>query len=249
MNLNFTKANNGWVTEFEVTDNFNLHIERTKGGDISIYQRTVGSKYAHVDFKALPYQRTIDVDVTGLVYPKFIKIVSEVEPTLAEIVTDGEVTEIKSQAKEIEVTNNGTTEVVPDSGFAYLSKVNIKTNVPQNGEGGEGVGSSITYMDMRGIEGPLRMNLLNYSLYIKANIASAGLIVAGMPVNPLTSMGFVNEDTLALAIDFSQEVGMLMDETMQSTTVAQAVLSNGVTQEQIDVIPRITEEEFYNLNA
>lgn len=258
MILTFTQSSDqsfggvpAYEAEFEVTSNFAIHIERTRGdAALILKQRTGGGKYALVDDfnyakskgEVLDYEASVTI-------PKYIKIVSEVEPTLAEIVTDGEVTEIKSQAKEIEITNNGTTEVVPDSGFAYLSKVNIKTNVPQNGEGGEGVGSSITYMDMRGIEGPLRMNLLNYSLYIKANIASAGLIVAGMPVNPLTSMGFVNEDTLALAIDFSQEVGMLMDETMQSTTVAQAVLSNGVTQEQIDVIPRITEEEFYNLNA
>lgn len=253
MELTFVQQSGKYVAEFEAAGDFNLHVEKPYG-PMWISQRTAGTKWDRVkEIKGLGEESTFDYDFTALVYPKFIKIECEVEPTLAVVVSSGEITEIKSQSKEIEITSNGTTSVEPDAGFAYLSKVNIKTNVPQNGEGGgsgEGEGGSrIEYMDMRGIEGPVRANLLNYSLYIKANIASAGLIVAGMPVNPLTSMGFVNEDALALAIDFSQEVGMLMGETMQSTTVAQAVLSNGVTQEQIDALPRITESEFYNLEA
>lgn len=69
-------------------------------------------------------------------YPKYIKIVSKVEPTYAAITTDGEVTEIKTQSKEIEITSNGITNITPDSGFTYLNSVKVKTNVPTSGGGG-----------------------------------------------------------------------------------------------------------------
>jgi hypothetical protein len=72
------------------------------------------------------------------VYPKYIKIVSKVEPTYAAITTDGEVTEIKTQSKEIEITSNGTTNITPDSGFTYLDSVKVMVDVPTEG-GGSGV--------------------------------------------------------------------------------------------------------------
>ena len=99
MELQFTKDTHGmWVSEFEVNSDFNLHIERTKGGIISLYQRTTGGGWDHVDaFEYVRHQASIDFDCTALVYPKWCKIESEVEPSYAAITTDGEVTEIKSQ--------------------------------------------------------------------------------------------------------------------------------------------------------
>lgn len=86
MELTFTKNEKAgtYVAEFEATADFNLHIERTKGGRIFFYQRTAGTGYAHVD--NVPWQDgkdSIDLDFTALIYPKFIKVVSEVEPSLA----------------------------------------------------------------------------------------------------------------------------------------------------------------------
>lgn len=45
--------------------------------------------------------------------------------------------QVQSQEKTVEITENGTTEVVPDSGYALL-KVTVNTNV----QGGSGGGSS-----------------------------------------------------------------------------------------------------------
>lgn len=140
MELQFTKDTHGmWVSEFEVNSDFNLHIERTKGGIISLYQRTTGGGWDHVDaFEYVRHQASIDFDCTALVYPKWCKIESEVEPSYAAITTDGEVTEIKSQSKEVEITANGVTEIAPDAGFGYLSGVKVNVNVPQSGgSGGE----------------------------------------------------------------------------------------------------------------
>jgi hypothetical protein len=54
------------------------------------------------------------------------------------VTTDGEITEIKSQSKEVEVTANGTMDITPDAGFSYLNSVKVKTNVPTSGGGGGG---------------------------------------------------------------------------------------------------------------
>lgn len=40
--------------------------------------------------------------------------------------------QVQSQEKTVEITENGTTEVVPDSGYA-LSKVTVNTNVESSG--------------------------------------------------------------------------------------------------------------------
>lgn len=86
MELTFTKneKESAYVAEFEATADFNLHIEREAGGDILLYQRTSGNGYDIVDgFGVQKHQGTIDIDFTALIFPKFIKIVSKVEPSLA----------------------------------------------------------------------------------------------------------------------------------------------------------------------
>jgi len=83
MELEFTKVANRYEAEFEATDNFNLHIERTKPGFIKIFQRgTPDGEYASesswCEHSAEP---VIDKDFSMLVFPKYIKIVSESEVT------------------------------------------------------------------------------------------------------------------------------------------------------------------------
>lgn len=149
MELKFNKNGDAWVAEFEATDKFNLHMEGLLLGSFSILQRTAGGNYTHVrDIPTYPrFDKVFDYDFDALVYPKFIKIVSETKPTYAEVVSDGEITEIKSQTKEVEVTANGTTQVAPDAGYSYLTGVTVKTNVPQSGGSGgsEGGGSNWRY--------------------------------------------------------------------------------------------------------
>ena len=40
MELTFNKVKENYEAEFEVTSDFNLHIERKQGGNIYFYQRT-----------------------------------------------------------------------------------------------------------------------------------------------------------------------------------------------------------------
>ena len=94
MELIFNKSDKYYVSEFQVTANFNLHIEKPNG-DIRLYQRTAGGKYDSIDNVVYYAGNSVfDYDFDALVYPKFIKIVSETEPTYAEVVSDGEITEI-----------------------------------------------------------------------------------------------------------------------------------------------------------
>ena len=49
MDITFNKVGELWEAEFEATADFNIHLEREKGGVFRVYQRTAGSQYALVD--------------------------------------------------------------------------------------------------------------------------------------------------------------------------------------------------------
>lgn len=84
MDLNFNKEGNVFVAEFEVTSDFNLHIERLNGGIIDMYQRTSSEgEYTIIDGFDTDGKAVLDIDFTALIYPKGIKIISEKEPTMA----------------------------------------------------------------------------------------------------------------------------------------------------------------------
>lgn len=85
--LTFTKNNNQWVAEFEATADFNLHIERNDVGTLGIYQRTTATgEYAPIQGAVLQLGKTFDADFVGAIYPKYIKVVSQVEVTNAELI-------------------------------------------------------------------------------------------------------------------------------------------------------------------
>lgn len=96
MDLNFEKKEQywgkdaAWVSEFEVTSDFNLHVERVSGGRFLVYQKSVADgEYDLVDGLGYKdHKDTIDMDFVALVYPKWIKVVSEAEVTMG-IVTMG----------------------------------------------------------------------------------------------------------------------------------------------------------------
>lgn len=262
MEITFEKVNNEYIAEFEITTDSNLHIEKKCASSTKLYQRTNGGGWDLVDETKNMQGAVDDFDLSALVYPKFIKVVCNAEPLYAEVTTSGEVTEIKSQSKEIEVTSNGTTEVTPDAGFAYLNSVKVKTNVVQSGEGG---GSSVEYLDVSGVSKHIKQTLLLLSLYAKVPQdiiidASAGenqsktTINAGVAPSSGTSvqmgeLGLSSEytDTLlsgitALGCDFSSKI-VMQGQTM--TLNEFFTMSGG--KEMIDALPRLTEEEFYTL--
>ena len=100
-----------YEVEFEASSDFNIPIERPSDGYFLIFQKSISNgKYVEVNsVYDLESKTTIDIDFVGAVYPKWIKIVSEVEPTLAVVTSAGEVTEIKPVPKYyIEYTHQGS---------------------------------------------------------------------------------------------------------------------------------------------
>lgn len=87
MEINFIKENDLYIAEFEVTNDFNIHIERENHGMLAFYQKTVANgEYAEItDFKQLIRDKIFDSDFTGVIYPKYIKVVSGVEVINSEL--------------------------------------------------------------------------------------------------------------------------------------------------------------------
>jgi hypothetical protein len=85
MEIIFSKSGQSWVSEFQVSGDFNLHVERSKGDVFSVYQRTSQSgEYAYVEgIGTQTGKKVIEFDFTGAIYPKYIKVVCGTKPTMA----------------------------------------------------------------------------------------------------------------------------------------------------------------------
>ena len=84
MELTFVKKGEWYEPDFTADKDFNLHIEKANG-PLNMYQTTVqGGQYEDVRGLNFGLDNTVvDIDFTALVYPKYIRVVSKVMPTLA----------------------------------------------------------------------------------------------------------------------------------------------------------------------
>lgn len=88
--ITFEKVGTRYEAEFTANGNFALHIERANGGVITLEQTSVqGGQYAPVmgfsqNWRNFP---VIDTTIVGDVFPVYIKIVSETQPSMA-VVTE-----------------------------------------------------------------------------------------------------------------------------------------------------------------
>jgi hypothetical protein len=82
MELIFTKEHGIYVAQFRATGDFNIHLERNDGGILNILQSTIADgEYDIVSSHKNIQDRVFDCDFTAMVYPKYIKIVSNTEVT------------------------------------------------------------------------------------------------------------------------------------------------------------------------
>lgn len=241
MELVFHKENGLYITEFEVTSDFNVHLERSKGGKVSFYQKTTDGNYDHIEKLSKNIDKVFDYDFQALVYPKIIKITSECEFDVASLTTDGEVTEIKSQSKEVEITSNGVTEIAPDAGFGYLSGVKVNVNVPQSG--GESGGGNIEYLDMSNARNLLD-SVGSLSIECKGISDDISLVAPTASVQPMVEA--VGIKITQIKIDWDSTVIQNIGGQIIKTTALESVL-NRVSQDELDNIPRITKEQFYTI--
>lgn len=87
MQLDFVKRGNSYEAIFEVTGDFNIHIELNKPSYIGVYQSSIqnGEYSFTTEYKLNNIQKVYDIDFGALVYPKWIKVVSGSEVIKAEV--------------------------------------------------------------------------------------------------------------------------------------------------------------------
>ena len=141
--------------------------------------------------------------------------------------------QVQSQEKTVEITENGTTEVVPDSGFS-LSKVTVNTNV-------ESSGSSWRYFDISkcSIEGIERI------AHIVKTYRDGGYI--GIVSSGALSMAGSSTERIAMGIDMAVGFCSIVDSTEiinygeHLAPIISDILANGAVE--------ITKEQFYSLSS
>lgn len=259
--IQFTKQGKNYVAEFEVNADFNLHIEKSRSGYLYMQQRSTSGKWDSVrNFQATDSDYIIDYDFTALVYPKQIRLVSEYAPTMCVLTSDGDVIEIKSQSKEVEITQNGEMSVTPDDGFAYLSSVNVKTNVPQQGGGESGGGSSSesewVYFDAINKKEDDDMTFEEINMYILCAFFAPlgkGKTEDGVVIMPINYFSAVKAEPLARAFDTSFfDVPVSTTPEMPPMTMNELCKMAGC-RPPVELLRakmvEITKEEFYNLES
>ena len=88
MEITFKKEGNKHVATFEVTNDFNLHVEKSNGELLVGQSGVLEGKYEDVpSLKMSYYSDVMDKDITALVYPKYIKITSYTEDIPVVVVT------------------------------------------------------------------------------------------------------------------------------------------------------------------
>lgn len=230
MDITFSLQNGQYIAEFKVTSEFNLHIEKGVGS-IQMFQRTSGTFFDKVeDFKMNKGDVVCDFDSGSFIGEKTIRLVSSVEPRYCFITTSGEVTEIKSQSKEVEVTANGTMDITPDAGFSYLSAVKVKTNVATSGGGS---GSSMEYLDVRGLTEDKNSLIITAAILVK--IEGGSIMASGIMAELLTL-----ERDMVEAIAIIPSMLVKLPNMDNVTTIGELIA-------EYSFIPRITKEEFYNI--
>lgn len=172
-------------------------------------------------------------------------------------------TTINNQDKVVDITENGTTEVVADGGFTGLGKVTINTEV----SGGESGGSTFEYLDITnvtGLGGQLKMLLLQMAYMCKVpNTVKIqmpdveGYVTISQSVGPASGWAasagrfVVGTEEFRLAMDAVSAMSINFSDTInmqgQVLTIGEVFAMYGV-QAEIDTIPRLTKEQFYNLD-
>lgn len=247
IDITFNKVGELWEAEFEATADFALHIERSDVGTIQLFQNTSSSNgYAIVEDFRFDNRNKLVIDYdTPVLIPKRIKIISKVLPTYAAITTDGDVVEIKSQSKTVEISSNGTTSVEPDAGFSYLSKVDVKVDVPQSG-GGEGgtEENKVVYLNIAPCVAAMGSQFGNDIKILPGFLAmkvSDGDVINILPPSAIASEHYASVTEAALLPNFKGYIQPdHLNDVNSDATINQFKLM-GATE--------ITEEEFYNLES
>lgn len=134
-----------------------------------------------------------------------------------------------------------------------IKPIDFATEIKSISAGGGGESAStIEYLDMATVSPePWMSFLLTMSLFVKQHISPQG----GTPIDavlPIFLSYSMQGDLLGVnqfAIDFNAPLVLGSGGEVVTATVADFLIQQGATQEKLDALPRITKEQFYDLNA
>lgn len=108
-------------------------------------------------------------------------------------------------------------------------------------------GSTIEYIDVTGLDEDMRWAFLNYSSLAKWKDSYSGDVYISPTLFAKRGADDLYEEAMAIAIDFSAMVTVTADSL--GSVKESMSLEYGYSLEMLDFIPRITKEEFYNIEG
>lgn len=130
----------------------------------------------------------------------------------------------------------GTSELINPQDFAKEI-----ASIEGGGSGGGG-GSNVEYLDLSGLE--QRGFIAMYSIAVKGLMQ--GIMYAGVPTPTFIQADGKTTDIVAIMIDLSLVVSSNVEGSVTTMTLRDALSGANV---DLDSIPRLTKEQFYDLNA
>lgn len=110
-------------------------------------------------------------------------------------------------------------------------------------EGGDAPAeSTMEYLDVSGVDEAFREALMMFSIQLRSNTSNGIVVTYGAYAG---NEGVTYENLIACSIDFNGKI--ISPSIGGESSVKNFMLMMGATQELLDSIPRITEEEFYTI--
>ena len=143
-----------------------------------------------------------------------------------------------------EVMKNTADAIREKTGKSELIKpVDFAEEIKGITAGGGESASTIEYLDVSGFPAEIAESVfLMFSILAKYNTDGYGTIIA-TPF--LTKNINIEKQFKAVMIDFTIQIV----EMGEIGTIKNALIAQGLTQADLDAIPRLTKEQFYDLNA
>ena len=133
------------------------------------------------------------------------------------------------QKKSVTITKNGTTEIVPDNGYA-LEKIEIKVNIPEK---------------ERYYHVELEDSFMDYDHFMLWSIYYSSIKI----INPDTNKIIIREVGNLYASDMPNIIGFSINCDIQLGVLGGTLISGAVVAENLPTFYRteVTKEEYYSI--
>lgn len=126
-------------------------------------------------------------------------------------------------------------------------KNEVLNKIEESGsDNGDGDASTIEYLDITNVASYKEI-LLQHSLQANLNSNEFKIIAPSFAVYASLSQLNDNYNFLYIEIDFSSKIYAMQGTEKIEYPIGEYLVIGGVSQDELDAIPRITKEEFYSL--